>query len=577
MSQKHLAAVGGYVRDHWRKVALLTCAAFAGLLIILQAVLVPWGGAPLYTTIDTIAIGGKSPADATKRLDTAYAAMKIPVYFGGNSKPYRQPVPNDMGLKISSEKQVATAAYSWWLRLVPTSLWWAHLVTPTNTSPDYSRNTDTAKAYVTKELGQSCDVKAANASLEYKDKRLQVIPAIDGGACKIDDVQKMIAQATPTLAKNNLRMAIEEHPAKLHDDDAQTYATQLTNQTKDGVNIAANGQQVTVPQQEVLSWLDFTAPDSGIMATVNADKSKDFFDKQLLPKVAVAPGTSKVTTLDFTEISRVDGPAGRTLDSAATIASLNKWFTDDSARPTAQTKPVAPNVSYTRTYTPTDAGMQALITQFTQGRPGTFGVSFAELDGKRRHAAFQDSKIFRTASTYKLFVAYGALKRVEAGSWQWSDMVHGGRNLTKCLDDMIVKSDNACGEAMLAKIGYKTLTNELSAIGLKKSSFVHDVPETTAGDLTAFVGALQSGQLLNSANTGTLLSAMKRNIYRQGIPAGASGQTADKVGFLDGLLHDAAVVYSPSGTYALTIMSDGSSWATLAELTRQIESLRSQG
>lgn len=69
---------------------------------------------------------------------------------------------------------------------------------------------------------------------------------------------------------------------------------------------------------------------------------------------------------------------------------------------------------------------------------------------------------------------------------------------------------------------------------------------------------------------------MKRNIYRQGIPAGANGQVANKVGFLDGLLHDAAIVYSPSGTYALSIMTDGSNWGTIAELTRQIEKLRVQ-
>ena len=49
---------------------------------------------------------------------------------------------------------------------------------------------------------------------------------------------------------------------------------------------------------------------------------------------------------------------------------------------------------------------------------------------------------------------------------------------------------------------------------------------------------------------------------------------ADKVGFLDGLLHDAAIVYSPSGTYVLVIMTDGSSWAEIAALTRKIEELR---
>ena len=67
---------------------------------------------------------------------------------------------------------------------------------------------------------------------------------------------------------------------------------------------------------------------------------------------------------------------------------------------------------------------------------------------------------------------------------------------------------------------------------------------------------------------------MQRNIYRQGIPAGASGSVADKVGFLNGLLHDAAIVYSPKGTYALVIMTDGSSWAEIADITRQIEKLR---
>ena len=41
-----------------------------------------------------------------------------------------------------------------------------------------------------------------------------------------------------------------------------------------------------------------------------------------------------------------------------------------------------------------------------------------------------------------------------------------------------------------------------------------------------------------------------------------------------GLLHDAAIVYSPSGTYVLVIMTDGSSWAEIAALTRKIEELR---
>ena len=69
---------------------------------------------------------------------------------------------------------------------------------------------------------------------------------------------------------------------------------------------------------------------------------------------------------------------------------------------------------------------------------------------------------------------------------------------------------------------------------------------------------------------------MKANVYRQGIPAGANGQVADKVGFMDNLLHDAAIVYSPNGTYVLAVMTEGSSWATIADLARQIDSLRAR-
>jgi beta-lactamase class A len=69
---------------------------------------------------------------------------------------------------------------------------------------------------------------------------------------------------------------------------------------------------------------------------------------------------------------------------------------------------------------------------------------------------------------------------------------------------------------------------------------------------------------------------MKANVYRKGIPAGVQGTVADKVGFMNGLLHDAAIVYSPKGTYVIAVMTDGSSWATIADLARQIDTLRAQ-
>lgn len=530
---------------------------------------------PLFQTIEGVDVSGRSSVDAKAVLQDRYDTLKVGLYFGKNKKPYREPLLRDIGVNVLHEQQIASAQYSWWLRLVPSSLWWAHLVTRPS-EPTYRSDSKKVIEYVSKELGNSCSVTAVNATLEYKDKKLNVIPAVDGGTCELKDVEKQLGLVKPTLSRSKVRIAMVEHPAKIHDSEAKAYAERLTSQAEKGVNIDVEGQKVPIPTDNLLSWLDFKNPDTGIVASVNQERAKTFFEKEIAPKIAISPGTSKVTTLDFEKIAEIPGATGRALDMNATAESVNAWLVNPGNFITAKTMSVAPTVAYTRTYTSTDKGFSALIEQFVQSKPGVYGVSFAELDSRKRHATYQADKIFRTASTYKLFVAYGALKRVETGAWHMTDQIHGGRSLAKCLDDMIVKSDNPCGEVLLEKIGYKTLTNELKAIGLAKSSFTNSYPETTAGDLTVFVGALKAGQLLNQSSTNILLGAMTRNIYRQGIPAGANGQTADKVGFLDNLLHDAAIVYSPSGTYALSIMTEGSSWGVIAELTREIEKLRTQ-
>jgi beta-lactamase class A len=576
ITREHLKIARHHANHLWQKIGFAGVGITCGIIVVLQ-MLLPWNNLTLYATIDGESVGGQSMTDVEKKLNDKYKKLPIALYFGNSPKAYRQPFPEDLGLTVNSKPQVEAKAYSWWLRLIPTSALWAHWVVPT-TTPAYQRSNDKVASYVEKELGQSCRVTAQNASLVYKDKKLSVVPAIDGGTCKLEDVQKLLENVSPRVNDHQLRIAMKEHPARIHDAEAKTYGNQLTSRAKD-LAIHAGSSDVKVPTETFLSWLDFAAPDSGNTATVNADRSTEFFDKELSPKVSVKAGTNKISTVDFTEVSRVNGAPGQTLDNQATIQALNEWIGGAEAKPVAKVKAVAPSNNYTRTYTATDTGMSALIEQFAKDKGGSWGVSYMSLSGNARNASYQGDKSFRTASTYKLFVAYGALKRVESGQWSWSMQVNGGRDLAKCLDDMIVKSDNPCGETLLDKIGFKTLTSELKAIGLNNSSFTCacGFPVTTANDLVRFNGALQAGQLLNADSTSRLIGLMKRNVYRQGIPKGASGQTADKVGFLDAFLHDAAIVYSPSGTYALTIMTEGSSWANMAELTRKIETLRAQG
>jgi len=396
-----------------------------------------------------------------------------------------------------------------------------------------------------------------------------VVPAKSGGECNPDTVKKEFTAIQPTLAKPvTARISVKEIVPEVIDAEAQASADQYMAKVKGGVALDVNGQQITLPAADVYSWLDFVPNGFTVDVTVNSEKMKPYMDKNITPKVAIAPGSATVTTKDFEEVSRVGGSDGRTLNVYQTAASINKVVNGNSGSATAVTQVVPTNITYVRTYSSSDAGLSALLTNFAKDHKGTFGISYAELSGDRRRASYQGDKVFVTASTYKLFVAYSVLKRVESGQMSWDED-------QSCFNKMISNSDNACAEAFLTKIGLKTVSSEINALGLKDSNFIKDGgPYTTANDLVVFLGTLEGGSMFSPLSKQRLVSAMTANTYRSGIPAGASGQVADKVGFMDGLLHDAAIVYGPKGAYALAIMTDGSSWATIAELARELEKIR---
>ena len=107
----------------------------------------------------------------------------------------------------------------------------------------------------------------------------------------------------------------------------------------------------------------------------------------------------------------------------------------DADTASALTVSVPPTEQYTRSYRPTDAGLSALLANYAKDHAGTYGISLVELDGKKRRANSDGDKKFVTASTYKLFVAYSVLKRIDGGTRSWDTDAD-------CFNKMISQSDN---------------------------------------------------------------------------------------------------------------------------------------
>ncbi|EXF24578.1 hypothetical protein BG28_06010 [Nesterenkonia sp. AN1] len=204
--------------------------------------------------------------------------------------------------------------------------------------------------------------------------------------------------------------------------------------------------------------------------------------------------------------------------------------------------------------------------------PGDISISVAELGGQGRTGSTAGGESRVSASTYKVFVAYGILDRVESGELDWADPIDGGRDRATCFADMLSVSDNPCADDFREELGWEGLRDIAAETGGPATDFIPAYARTSANDLTAFMTRLESGALeISEASRSRLLGALESNIFREGIGAGSAGTVLNKVGFIDGYLNDTAIVRHPQGSYVLSIMSEGSDWTAISSITSDVE------
>jgi len=225
---------------------------------------------------------------------------------------------------------------------------------------------------------------------------------------------------------------------------------------------------------------------------------------------------------------------------------------------------------------PDDSSIANVVNEFAGSHSGTYKVALTELSGSDEHISIDGDVPITTASTYKLFVAYSTILSIEAGNWSWTDVTSTGQDVATCFDLMIEDSDNDSAIALLQHLGNATVQADAAKAGATNTVFLDDDITSTANDEALLLSKLETGTLPIAVDDAQKwLSAMEANEYRDGIPAGLSTMVvADKVGFLDELLHDAAIVYSPKGTYVLVVLTDGATWPDIAALATQIEASR---
>lgn len=535
----------------------------AFVLVILAQILYPQDTALPLARLNGDIVGFSSDQAIASKLQSDYSNITLKTMIRGTTHASRLATT---GIVTDNETILqGLSQYPWYLKLIPFS----SVVKGALTNQPVTAKVDTAKFELyAKERIAECLVEPKNAGVVVQGGEVQLDPAKDGQSCSS---KSLAAQLTKNpLQKNGMSITISPTAVKpdRSDKDVQPLLAEAKKVADHEIKLVVAGKSYAIDKPTLASWLAFPEDPTTKQPTLGInDEAVKAYLATIQKDVYIAPGTTVITTFDGIEKSRVIGSSGQGINQTATLEAIRTQVLEGDGTVMATLASLPPNVKYDRSYSKTPAGLQALINDIVKDK-GDFAISVRKLGDSGVHA--NGDKQYHPASTYKLFVAYSTLKRVDDGRMSLGQTTSGGQTLAQCLDNMIVNSDNACAEWFGATIGWNTLTNEARALGASQTSLSRPFV-STANDQALLLQKLESNQLaLTEQSRDRLLSAMKRQVYRKGIPAGVGVTVADKVGFLDAYLHDSAIVYSPSGVYVLVIYSNGSSWSAIADAARQI-------
>ena len=559
-------------RPRVKKAILIITTSLIGVVLIGQ-LLYPRDRALLGTTLAGHDVGGWTEPDIKKLTDSLYDKSTIEIK--GSDKTMLARNLSAVGVKINAA-QVATEVvdYPLWLRFVPTSVfWYGHTHDEFSGSVDYK-----VRDKFVADNEANFVINAENAKLAVDGDKAKVIKEVRGAKLTADQFKSGLNRRTYELGEpTTLDVKFDSSNPQILSRDLSEKQQLVQQMIDKPISLAFEAKTTQVEPKIVASWLVINQADMSSAADITIDVNQEvtlqFVHTEFDKLIAKAPGTTEVFLTDGVEQSRKPGPEGRAIDDKRVMADIKNVILGDGEQKIDVLPRVVPaKIKNNHTFTKSQRGLQAYLNSLAD--EGDIRASVSQLGGNGWSASYRGAESTTAASTYKLYVVSYALNQITEGKLSYDDQING-TSFRECISRTIVRSDNACPEAMLEKFGRSTVNNYLYDKGYSRATTFTsaDATKTSANDLIKVVTEIERGEIVKGVERGYMLSLMRSQNYRQGVPAGTSATVANKVGFLNGYLNDAAIVYHPGGTYVVSIMTNGLSWGKIAEITRKVESI----
>jgi beta-lactamase class A len=215
-----------------------------------------------------------------------------------------------------------------------------------------------------------------------------------------------------------------------------------------------------------------------------------------------------------------------------------------------------------------------------RGVTGRFGVAVKDL-GTGRTVLLNETLAFQAASLYKLPVMYEVFRLRQAGSLSFDeDMTISpadaaedlgtliwpiGTRITlgTAVERMITVSDNSSAVMLTRRVGAGRINESMTRLGLQQTAILPGFLSTSALDMLRLLELLATGRAVDSPASAEMVSLLTRQQVRNRIPSllPPEATVANKTGNWEDAVHDVGLVYGPSATVAIALLSDGvSDW-----------------
>lgn len=552
----------------YKKYGLLTLIIFVVLNVFIAVLM--HGKTPLRASINGKNYGYMPVKTAVTNLEGNFSDTKLNVAIDGQEHSFD---PSSAGIKINGEKTFAQERRG--LLVLPLLAFVHDLFSPLKPAYDINRPMleDAVAPFITPDK-----LDEQNASVDIPadlSRPVTVKPEVVGhefsAAVVAEEIIEQISQNNNFTVEAKVKTLtpkwVSADVNKLLPDIEKARRKELAIKTKD--------KSLTVKQPELAAMLTLNYGDKQLKVTIDHDKLASYLSNSG-GVFYVEPVDTKTVEQDGTEISRENGSDGQQLNASATAEKAASEFEKGDTEVEAVVEVIASKIIVAKTYTNTSSELYDIIDNFAKSHDGSYYVAAVELNGPGHRSAFynSDDQVI-TASTFKVFIAYGILQKIEDGSLSFSGSTKRG-TIRYCMEQMILNSDNDCASALQTVLGWTQFDEKIHADGFK-STVLNNYDgstdkHTTARDEMSLITKLYNGELLGKTQLDYLFDLMENQNYRDGIPAGSSGSVvADKPGWLYALNHDIGVVYSPKATYALVILSDNAGgWTNVRLLANQI-------